>query len=319
MVDEEQNGRLLLPIKSVRKKFAMNVGFLPPVVHIRDNLELAPNAYSILLKEAVIGQGEVYPDRYLAIDPGQVSGRVEGIEVVDPAFGLPAVWVEDSQRDHAEIYGYTVVDASTVVATHLNDLMHRHAGEMLGRPEIQELLDRLGDAHKPLVDEVVDDKVPLPRLQRLLQNLLSEQVPIRDMRSILETLAELDDPGASVQALTDRVRVGLGRAITQQWFGTSDDLNVIGLDAQLEEVLQQGQNSGAMEPGLAETVLQLSREAVSRQEEAGHPPVLVVRHSLRQMLSEFLQARVTGMVVMADSEIPSDKRIRITSWIGAQA
>jgi flagellar biosynthesis protein FlhA len=319
MVDEEQNGRLLLPIKSVRKKFAMNVGFLPPVVHIRDNLELASNAYTILLKEAVIGQGEVYPDRYLAINPGQVSGYVDGVEVVDPAFGLPAVWIDESQRDHAEIYGYTVVDASTVVATHLNHLMHRHAGEMLGRPEIQELLDRLGDAHKPLVEEVIDDKVSLPRLQRLLQNLLSEQVPIRDMRSILETLAELDDPGASVQDLTDRVRVGLGRAITQQWFGASDDLNVIGLDAQLEEVLQQGQSSGALEPGLAETLLQLSQEAVTRQEEAGYPPVLVVRHSLRQMLSAFLQARIHGMVVMADSEIPSDKRIRITSWIGAQA
>jgi len=319
MVDEEQNGRLLLPIKSVRKKFAMNVGFLPPVVHIRDNLELASNAYTILLKEAVIGQGEVYPDRYLAIDPGQVSGQVEGIEVVDPAFGLPAVWIDESQRDHAAIYGYTVVDASTVVATHLNHLMHRHAGEMLGRPEIRELLDRLGDAHKALVEEVIDDKVSLPRLQRLLQNLLSEQVPIRDMRSILEILAELDEPGASVQDLTDRVRVGLGRAITQQWFGASDDLNVIGLDTQLEEVLLQGQSSGALEPGLAETLLQLSQEAITRQEEAGHPPVLVVRHSLRQMLSAFLQARINGMVVMADSEIPSDKRIRITSWIGAQA
>ncbi|TGD70836.1 flagellar biosynthesis protein FlhA [Mangrovimicrobium sediminis] len=318
MVDQEQSGKLLARIKSVRKKFAQSVGFLPPVVHIRDNLELGANGYTILLKEAVIGKGEVYPDKYLAIDPGQTSGSIEGIRVVDPAFGLPAVWVDNDKREHAQIYGYTVVDASTVVATHLNHLMQKHAGEMLGRHEVQQLLDRLGEAGKALVEDVLDKKVNLAQLQRLLQNLLAEQVPIRDMRTILETLAETGDT-ADLTQLTDRVRVALGRSITQQWFGASDVLNIIGLDAELEDVLLQARSSGAMEPGLAETVLEMARGALQRQENGGNPPVLVVRQALRQMLSHFLQARIPGLVVMTDAEIPNDKSIRITSWIGAAA
>jgi len=317
MVDQQQQGKLLGRIKSVRKKFAQTVGFLPPVVHIRDNLELQPNDYVILLKEAEIGRGQVYPDKFLAIDPGQLTGKVEGIEAVDPAFGLPAVWIDESQREHAQIYGYTVVDASTVVATHLNHLMHRHAGEMLGRQEVQELLNKLGEEGKALVEEVTPKQLSLSQLQRLLQNLLSEQVSIRDMRTILETLAENGGEQVDIATLTAVVRVALGRAITQQWFGGSEVLNVIALDSELEQVLQQAQNSGAMEPGLAETLVELSGKALNRQEEAGHPPVLVVQQSLRAMLSRFLQRRLPALVVMSDAEIPHDRNIKITSWIGA--
>jgi flagellar biosynthesis protein FlhA len=319
MVDQEQNGKLLARIKVVRKKFAQSAGFLPPVLHIRDNLELRANSYNILLKEAVIGKGEVYPDKFLAIDPGQLTGRVEGIDVVDPAYGLPAVWVDDDRREHAQIYGYTVVDASTVVATHLNQLMHKHAGEMLGRYEVQQLLERLGDGGQALVEDVLDKKVSLSQFQRLLQNLLAEQVPIRDVRTILETLGEVSDPKADVAALTDRVRVALGRAITQQWFGASDVLSIIGLDSELEDVLMQASTTGAMEPGLAETLSNLSKAALDKQEREGHPPVLVVRQALRATMSRFLGSRLPGLVVMTESEIPADKSVRITSWIGAQA
>ncbi|TNE78514.1 MAG: flagellar biosynthesis protein FlhA, partial [Gammaproteobacteria bacterium] len=317
MVDQQQQGKLLGRIKSVRKKFAQTVGFLPPVVHIRDNLELGPNNYVILLKEAEIGRGEVFPDKFLAIDPGQLTGKVEGIDAVDPAFGLPAVWIDEGQREHAQIYGYTVVDASTVVATHLNHLMHRHAGEMLGRQEVQELLNKLGEEGKALVEEVIPKQLNLSQLQRLLQNLLSEQVSIRDMRTILETLAEYDGEHTDIVTLTAVVRVALGRAITQQWFGGSDVLNIIALDTELEQVLQQAQSSGAIEPGLAETLSELTASALSKQEEAGNPPVLVVQQSLRAMLSRFLQRRLPGLVVMSDAEIPHDRNIKITSWIGA--
>ncbi len=319
MVDQQQQGKLLARIKSVRKKFAQVVGFLPPVVHIRDNLELGANSYVILLKEAEIGRGEVYPDKYMAIDPGQLTGKVEGINAVDPAFGLPAVWIDEGQREHAQIYGYTVVDASTVVATHLNHLMHKHAGEMLGRQEVQELLNKLGDDGKALVEEVVPKQLNLSQLQRLLQNLLLEQVSIRDMRTILETLAEYEGEHSDLDTLTAVVRVALGRAITQQWFGGSDILHIIALDNELEQVLLQAQNSGAMEPGLAETLVDLAGAALHKQEESGNPPVLVVQQGLRAILSRFLQRRLPGLIVMSEAEIPHDRNIKITSWIGASA
>jgi len=319
MVDQQQNGKLLARIKSVRKKFAQTVGFLPPVVHIRDNLELAPSAYVILLKEAEIGRGEVFQDQFLAIDPGNTTGKLDGLKVVDPAFGLPALWIDADKREHAHMYGFTVVDASTVIATHLNHLMQKHAHEMLGRHEVQQLLERLGDAGKSLVDEVVDKKVSLAQLQRLMQNLLAEQVPIRDVRTILETLAEQDGNSTDIGELTSMVRVALGRAITQQWFGGSDVLNIIGLDGQLEGVLIQARNSGALEPGLGETLYDLANKALERQTAAGNPPVLVVRQALRAMMSRFLQRRIPDLVVMTDAEIPDDKNIRITSWIGGNA
>ncbi|MCK2185131.1 flagellar biosynthesis protein FlhA [Halomonas getboli] len=319
MVDAQQQGELLGRIKSVRKKFAQEVGFLPPVVHIRDNLELAPNAYSLSLKGAEIGRAEAYPGRWLAIDPGQVSGELSGTPTQDPAFGLPAVWIDTEQREHAQVYGYTVVDASTVVATHLNHLLHRHAAEMLGRQEVQKLLDKLGEDQKSLVEEVVPKAISLTVLQRILQHLLDEDVSIRDMRTILDALAEhapqQQDPGE----LTAVVRVALGRAITQQWFAGHETLNVLGLDGQLEQVLHQAMNgSGALEPGLAQTLMDQAEQALSRHEASGEPPVLVVQHSLRPVLARFLRRRLTHLVVMSQAEIPDDRTLRVTTLIGGQ-
>ncbi len=317
LVDQRQDGELLGRIKSVRKKFAQEVGFLPPVVHIRDNLELGPNTYVITLKGVEIGRAEAYPGKWLAIDPGQVSGQLDGTPTEDPAFGLPAVWIDGGQREHAQVYGYTVVDAGTVVATHLNHLLHQHAAEMLGRGEVQQLLDKLGDEHKPLVEEVVPKAISLTVLQRLLQQLLDEEVSIRDLRTILDTLAEHAPQQQDVGELTALVRVSLGRAITQQWFPGQDELHVIGLDAQLEQVLLQAMNgSGALEPGLAETLMTQAEQALERQEAKGEPPVLVVQHGLRPVLARFLRRRLRHLVVMSQAEIPDDRTLRVTSLVG---
>ena len=317
LVDNRQQGELLGRIKSVRKKFAQDVGFLPPVVHIRDNLELTPNTYVITLKGVEIGRGELHPSKWLAIDPGQVSGRLDGTPTTDPAFGLPAVWIDSSQREHAQVYGYTVVDASTVAATHLNHLLHRHSGDLLGRGEVQQLLDKLD---KALVDEVVPKQVSLTALQRILQNLLEEDVSIRDMRSILDALAEYAPlHQGDVQELSAMVRVALGRAITQQWFAGLPELHVIGLDMGLEQVLGQAiGNGGALEPGLAANLMQQAETALSRQEGNGEPPVLVVPHKLRALLARFLRRRMPHLVVMSLAEIPDDRTLRVTSLIGGQ-
>ncbi|MFC3285437.1 flagellar biosynthesis protein FlhA [Litchfieldella rifensis] len=319
LVDHRQQGELLGRIKSVRKKFAQDVGFLPPVVHIRDNLELGANTYVITLKGVEVGRAEAFPGKWLAIDPGQVSGHVDGTPTQDPAFGLPAVWIDSGQREHAQVYGYTVVDAGTVVATHLNHLLHRHAGEMLGRQEVQQLLDKLGEENKSLVEDVVPKAISLTVLQRILHNLLEEDVSIRDMRTILDTLAEHAGQQTDANELTAMVRIALGRSITQQWFPGQDELHVIGLDANLEQVLMQAMNGGgALEPGLADTLMQQAEAALQRQEASGEPPVLVVQHSLRALLARFLRRRLRHLVVMSQAEIPDDRTLRITTLVGAQ-
>ncbi|QOR39175.1 flagellar biosynthesis protein FlhA [Billgrantia diversa] len=319
LVDQRQDGELLGRIKSVRKKFAQEVGFLPAVVHIRDNLELGANTYVITLKGAEIGRAEAFPGQWLAIDPGQVTGQLQGTPTTDPAFGLPAVWIDGGQREHAQVYGYTVVDAGTVIATHLNHLLHRHAAEMLGRQEVQKLLDKLGEEQKSLVEDVVPKAISLTVLQRILQNLLDEDVSIRDMRTILDTLAEYAPQQQDSSELTALVRIMLGRAITQQWFPGRDTLNVIGLDAQLEQVLLQAMNgNGALEPGLAETLMSQTEQAVERHEASGEPAVLVVQHSLRPLLARFLRRRMRHLVVMSQAEIPDDRTLRIVTLVGGR-
>lgn len=318
LVDNRQQGELLTRIKSVRKKFAQDVGFLPPVVHIRDNLELGPNTYVITLKGVEIGRGEIYPGKWLAIDPGQVSGKLDGVPTTDPAFGLPAIWVDPKLREHGQIYGYTVVDAGTVTATHLNHLLHRHAADLLGRSEVQRLLDKLGGENKALVEEVVPKVVSLGTLQRILQSLLEEEVSIRDLQTILDALAEhgAGQP-ADAQDLAAVVRVALGRAITQQWFPGQTELHVIGLDFNLEQVLMQAVNSGgALEPGLADNLMQQTETALARQEASGEPPVLVVPARLRALLARFLRRRLRQLAVMSLMEIPEDRTLRVTSLIG---
>ncbi|MGS2742066.1 flagellar biosynthesis protein FlhA [Halomonas sp. LS-001] len=319
LVDARQKGELLGRIKSVRKKFAQEVGFLPPVVHIRDNLELSPNSYVLTMKGAEIGRAEAHPGKWLAIDPGQVSGELQGAPTKDPAFGLPAVWIESNQREHAQVYGYTVVDASTVIATHLNHLLHRHSPEMLGRAEVQKLLDKLSGDQKSLVEEVVPKAISLTVLQRILQNLLDEDVSIRDLRTILDALAEYATQQQDANELSALVRVALGRAITQQWFAGQEVLNVMGLDAQLEQVLMQAMNgNGALEPGLADTLMTQAEEALARHEGAGEPPVLVVQHTLRAVLARFLRRRVRHMAVMSQAEIPDDRTLRVVTLVGGR-
>lgn len=317
LVDAREKGELLGRIKSVRKKFAQDVGFLPPVVHIRDNLELDATTYRVTLKGAEVGRAEAWPGRWLAIDPGHVSGELDGTPTRDPAFGLSAIWIDASLREQAQVYGYTVVDASTVVATHLNHLLHRHAPEMLGRQEVQKLLDKLGEEQKALVEEVVPKAIPLTTFTRILQQLLDEEVSIRDLRTILDTLAEHAPQQQDPMELTSLVRIALGRAITQQWFAGQETLNVMGLEPQLEQVLNQAMNgSGALEPGLAQTLMNHTESALQRHESSGEPPVLVVTHSLRPLLARFLRRRLQHLVVLSQAEIPDDRMLRVTTQVG---
>ena len=317
LVDRAQNGELLGRIKSIRKKVAQEVGFLVPVVHIRDNLELKPNAYRITLKGVEIGYGEAVPGQWMAIDPGQVSGTLPGTPTRDPAFGLPAVWIDSGIKEQAQALGYTVVDASTVVATHLNHLIHQHAAELLGRQEVQQLLDRIAKESPKLTEDLVPKTITLTALQKVLQNLLDESVPIRDMRTILDVIAEHAPKVSDPNELTALVRMALGRAITQQWFPNGADLQVIGLDAGLERVLSQALNSGgSIEPGLADALLQQAQGAVSRQEQMGLDPVLLVPHALRPLLSRFLRRTMPQLRVLSHAEVPDNRNIRITAMIG---
>jgi len=325
LVDHAQNGELLHRIRSLRKKFAQDVGFLPPVVHIRDNLELRPNDYRILLSGVEIGRGSATPGLWLAIDPGGVTAPLAGTATTDPAFGLPAVWIEAAMRDQAQAAGYTVVDAGTVVATHLNHLMHSHGASLLGRQEVQQLLERIGREAPKLTEGLVPGTVSLTLLQKVLQGLLEENVPIRDMRRIIETLAEhaprlaaaAGAGGPDAQELLALVRRALGRAITQQWFPGDGDLRVIGLDARLERVLAQAlSTSGALEPGLAETLLGEARAAAARQEAAGDAPVLLVSPPLRAPLARFLRHHLPQLGVLSNAEIPDERIVRATATIG---
>jgi flagellar biosynthesis protein FlhA len=327
LVDHAQNGELLHRIRSLRKKFAQDVGFLPPVVHIRDNLELKPNDYRILLSGVEVGRGMAMPGQWLAIDPGGVSHAVKGAPTTDPAFGLPALWIDASQRDEAQVAGYTVVDASTVVATHLNHLMHRHGSSLLGRQEVQLLLDRLSQVAPKLVEDLVPKTLSLSTLQKMLQGLLGEEVPIRDMRTIIDTVAEHAPRLASQAATTGGqpdvgelialVRRSLGRAITQQWFPGEGELRVIGLDVKLERVLSQAMaTSGGLEPGLAETLLRETEACVARQESQGNAPVLLVSPPLRAPLSRFLRHHLPQLGVLSNVEVPDERVVRVTALIG---
>ena len=240
MVDHEQQGQLLTRVRGIRKKFAQQMGFLPPAVHIRDNLDLAPTHYRILLKGVTIGSGEVQPDRWMAINPGCAEGEVPGTPCTEPTFGLPALWIDEVHRELAQTLGYTVVDPSSVVATHLNHLITTHTEELFGRQEAQQLLDQITKHSPKLVEDLIPAVISLTTLHKVLQNLLAERVPIRDMRTIIDTLAEFATAQSDADELTTRVRARLSRAITQQWFPGEEDIQLIGLDLSLEQLLIQG-------------------------------------------------------------------------------
>ena len=326
LVDKGQGGQLLGRIKGVRKKLSQELGFLMPSVHIRDNLDLLPNAYRVTLMGVAIDEAEVHADRELAINPGQVFGNITGIECKDPAFGLDAVWIEPSQRDQAQTMGYTVVDASTVVATHINQIMLRHAHELLGFEEVQKLLENLQKSSPKLVENLVPNPLPLSKLHKVLQNLLQEGVPIRDIRTIAEALAEVAPKSQDADLLTSAARVALARLIVQTIYGVGHELPVITLQPDLEQLLQQAVqqalNSGGsasdaiIEPSLAEKLQRSVAQAAQKQEVAGNPAVLLVSQGVRPMLSRFLRFSVQGLNVLAYNEIPDNKQITITASVG---
>jgi len=321
LVDKTQGGELLKRIKGIRKKFAQEVGFLSPPVHIRDNLELKPSGYRIALKGVEIGVGEAHAGQFLAINPGMVTGTLPGTVTSDPAFGLPATWIDASLRDEAQAMGYTVVDAGTVVATHLNHLITMHAAELLGRGELQQLIDHLNKESPKLMDDLVPKMLPLSTLQKVLQNLLAEGIHIRDMRTIVETLAENASHFQDAGDLTALVRIALGRAIVQQLFPNGGELTVMALDNRLERLLMQalqtsGPDGAGIEPGLADTLVMQTADAVQRQEQMGITPVLLVPGQLRAVLSRFLRRSLPQLKLLSHAEIPDSKTIKVTMLVG---
>jgi len=323
MVDKMQGGQLLSRIKGVRKKLSQDLGFLVPSVHIRDNLDLLPGAYRITLMGVVVGESEVYPDRELAINPGQVFGKLQGVEVKDPAFGLDAIWIEQSQKEHAQSLGYTVVDASTVVATHMNQLLQSHAHELLGHEEVQQLLDMLTKTSPKLVEELIPAKLSFSILLKVLQNLLMEQVPLKDFRTIAESLADAVNRTQDPLALTAAVRVSLSRLIVQNINGSELELPVITLAPQLEQLLlnsvQQGQDNGlVLEPGMAERLQSSLSEAATQQEMTGRPSVLLVAAPVRPLMAKFVRYGEHQIHVLSYQEIPENKKVTIVSTVGGE-
>jgi flagellar biosynthesis protein FlhA len=320
LVDKRQSGDLLARVRGVRRKLSQDLGFLVPAVHIRDNLDLAPNVYRINLGGVPVGESIIYPDRELAINPGRVFGPIQGIATKDPAFGMDAVWIEPSARDHAQTLGYTVVDPSTVIATHLSFIVQGHAHEILGHEEVQHLLNTLAKTAPKLVEDLVPRVVPLSTLVRVMQGLLSERVPIRNMRTIIETLAEHATKTQDASVLQGHVRVALGRQIVQDIAGVSAELPVITLEADLEKLLQASLAGNAanpgLEPGLAERLQQRLAEAARRQETAGEPAVLLVPPQLRHTLARFTRSSVPNLHVLAWNEIPDNRKVRLVSAVG---
>ncbi|HXA93393.1 MAG TPA: flagellar biosynthesis protein FlhA [Steroidobacteraceae bacterium] len=315
------SGDLLARVRGVRRKLSQELGFLIPAVHIRDNLDLAPNAYRINLGGVPVGESVVYPERELAINPGRISGQLKGIATRDPAFGMEAVWIEPNQRDHAQTLGYTVVDASTVVATHLSHIIQTHAHELLGHEEAQHLLNGLAKSAPKLVEDLVPRVLPMSVVVRVLQSLLAERVPIRNIRTIVETLAEHAPRTQDPLALQAAVRIALGRQIIQDIAGMSAELPVITLEPELERLLQSSAsgNSGsspALEPGLAERLQQRLAESAQRQELVGEPAVLLVQPPLRQNLARFVRASVPSLHVLAWNEIPDNRKVRLVKAVG---
>ncbi len=322
LVDRHQDGELLRRIRGIRKKIAQDLGFLVPAVHIRDNLQLKPNAYRITLKGVSVAEGEAVAGKYLAINPGRVLGSLSGQAATDPAYGLPAVWIDGNQRDQAQTYGYTVVDAGTVVATHLTKVINEHAPELLAREETQQLLDHVAKQYPKLVEDLTPKLLPVATVQKILQNLLDEQVHIRDMRTILETVAEHAGRTQDADELTAAARTALGRAIIHETFGGAQELQVMALEPNLEHILMQalasrGDTGVGLEPGLAERLVRETVQAVERQETAGLPAVLLSPPAIRPVLARFLRRSAPGLKVLSHAEVPDGKTIRIVTLIGS--
>ena len=321
LVDRNQGGQLLTRIKGVRKKISQDLGFLVQPVHIRDNLDLGPNVYRISILGVPVAEAEVQPGKELAINPGTVHGELRGTSTTDPAFGLEAVWIDPSQHDYAQTLGYTVVDASTVIATHLSTVVQQHAHQLFGHEEAQKLLDMLGETQPKLVEELVPNTLPLSTVVKVLQNLLEERVPIRDMRTIVETLAEQGQKTKDPAQLTQTVREALAGMLAQSIYGMEQELQVITLEPQLEQLLLNtvqgaGEGGAGFEPGLAERMQQSLAEAVQRQEAAGQPAVLLTSPQLRVWLRRLTRNTAPNLVVLSYNEVPDDRQVRIVATVG---
>ena len=322
LVDAQRNGDLLGRIKGVRKKFAQDVGFLPPPVHIRDNLDLKPSAYRVSLRGAVIGEGEAFPGMLLAINPGGATQQLIGSKTTDPAFGLPATWIDDRQREMAQMSGFTVVDCSTVVATHLSHLMQVNAARLLGRVETQALVEHVTKLAPKLIEDVIPKMVGIATLQRVLQLLLEEGVHIRDMRSIVDCLAEHAATVTDAGELAQRIRVHMAPAIVQQIYGPARELDVIALDPTLERLVAQALSSphgAALDPGVADTLTRSAADSARAQEDIGLPACLLVPDLIRMPMARLLKRAAPRLKVLGHSEIPDTHSIRIASVIGAAA
>jgi flagellar biosynthesis protein FlhA len=322
LVDKSKEGDLLSRIKGVRRKFAQEVGFLPPPVHIRDNLELRPSQYRISLRGAVVGEAEAFPGMWLAINPGHATQKLIGTQTTDPAFGLPAVWIEDRQREMAQMSGFTVVDCSTVVATHLSHLMQVHAAKLLGRVETQNLVEHLTKQAPQLIEDVIPKMVSIATLQRVLQLLLEEGVHVRDMRSIVECLAEHAPAVTDPSELARRIRTHIAPAIVQQIYGSTKELDVIALEPELERLVTQALNSphgAALDPGVADTLARSAADTAQKQEDRGVPATLLVPDLIRAPMARLLKRAAPRLKVLGHSEIPETHTIRIGSIIGGTA
>lgn len=321
LVDKAQGGELLSRIKGVRKKLSQEFGFLVPAVHIRDNLDLDPNSYQISLMGVVVGSAEIRHEQELAINPGQVFGSLEGVSTKDPAFGLEATWINQSQREQAQTLGYTVVDSATVLATHLSQILTNNAAQLLGHEEVQNLLDMLAKNHPKLVEGFIPETLTLSTVVKVLQSLMNEGVAVRDMRSIVQTLVEYGPKSQDAEVLTAAVRISLRRFIVQDLVGNADEIPVITLAPELEQMLHQsmqmaGDDGAGIEPGLAERLQQSLTEGASQQEMAGHTPILLTSGILRQVLAKFVKYTISSLRVISYQEIPDDKQIKIVSAIG---
>jgi len=324
LVDEAHGGGLMARIKGVRRKLSQELGFLVQPVHIRDNLDLAPTTYRLSLHGVPVAEGEVAPDCELAINPGRVYGEIPGEPTRDPAFGLEAVWIDPALRDEAIGLGYTVVDVATVIATHLSRICKEHAHELLGHEEVQKLLDLLAHGHPKLAEALVPKTMELGQLLKVLQNLLAEEVPIRDLRTIAETLTQNAARSQDPDALTGAVRVALGRAIVQTITGNTQELPLLALDPGLEQLLHNmlgggsaGPGSGVtLEPGMAESLQRSVRDLVDRQEQNGDPAVLVVSPELRFWLTRWLRPLIRRLHVLAYTEIPDTRAVRVVATVG---
>lgn len=322
LVDKSQGGELLGRIKGVRKKLSQELGFLVHSVHIRDNLDLSPNEYRISFHDVTVGDGEVFPGKELAINPGQVYGELDGMNVKDPTFGLDATWIEPNQRSDAQTMGFTVVDCGTVIATHLSNLLKTHAHELIGQDGIQQLLDKLARTSPKLVENLVPKILGLGEVTKVAQNLLEEGVPIRDMRTIAEALAEFAPKSQDTDALTAHVRVALGRTIFQMVNGVGQEMPVISLEPQLEQILQgaiqgamQG-GAGGLEPTLIENTINQIIEASARFSAQGNTPVMLVAGNIRAFLSRLIRSRLPTLYVLAYEEVPANKTIKVTEVVG---